>query len=154
MKAKIDMKKHGGKVKGAGDAPGDAAATGMPKSVAPDVISAPRAAHSGFGQNAYTGPSSLTPMDDSNKGVSPLAANIKAAGERGSDVVLDRVITQGTARVDTAISGQLRDISSNNVPDAFGMGSARSRQPTYPGPKGSMPATTAKSDAQPVRKPS
>jgi hypothetical protein len=153
MKAKIDMKKHGGKVKGAGDAPGDAAATGMPKSAAPDVISAPRASKSGYGQNGFARASALTPFDDSNNGVSPLAANMKEAGERGSDAVLDRVITQGTARVDDSISGQLRDIAPNNVPDAFGMGSARSRQPTYPGPKGSMPATTAKSDAQPVRKP-
>jgi hypothetical protein len=152
MKAKIDMKKHGGKVKGAGDAPGDAAATGMPKSVAPDVISAPRAAHSGYGQNAYAGPSSLTPMDDSNKGVSPLAANIKAAGERGSDAVLDSIVANGT-RLDSSISSQLRDIAPNNVPDHPSMASARSRQATYPGARGALPATTAKSDAQPVRKP-
>src|SRR5580704_8743732 len=109
MTAKIDLKKHGGRVKGAGDLPataaGNAPATGMPRPVAPDVISAPRASHSGYGQNNYAGPSSLTPMDDSNRGVSPLAANMKAASEAGSDPVLYRVITQGTARQDSSITG-------------------------------------------------
>src|SRR5690348_3699432 len=88
MKAKIDMKKHGGRVKGAGELPEKAAGAGPAppnKTPAPDVISAPRASHSGYGQNSYPGPSSLTPLDDSNKGVSPLAANLKEAGERGSD---------------------------------------------------------------------
>jgi len=157
MKAKIDMKKHGGKVKGAGDLPataaGDPSATGMPKSVAPDVISAPRASKSGYGQNGWARASSLTPFDDSNDGVSPLAANIKEAGERGSDAVLDHVITNGTARQDSSITSQLRDISSKNVPDAWGQESARSRQATYPGPDSAMPATTKSSDAQPTRKP-
>jgi hypothetical protein len=146
MKAKIDMKKHGGRVKGAGDLPataaGDAAATGMPKAVAPDVISAPRASHSAYGQNNYAGPSSLTPMDDSNKGVSLLAANMKAAGERGSDPVLDAIVKAGTAAMDVTLTGdavtaaegvagtQIRKIAGKNVSDAFGMESARSRQPT------------------------
>ena len=68
MAAKIDLKKHGGRVKGAGDLPepaaGYAAQTGMPKNAAPDVISAPRASKSGYGQNGFARASSLTPMDD------------------------------------------------------------------------------------------
>lgn len=124
MTAKIDMKKfHGGKVKGAGDLPataaGNAPATGMPRPPSPDVISTPKAAHSGFGQNNYAGPSSLTPMDDSNKGVSPLAANMKAAGERGNDSVLDGIVKDGTARVSP--DWQTRKVDSTGYPPAHGM---------------------------------
>jgi len=145
-RAKIDLKKHGGNVKGAGELPatadGNAAATGMPKNVAPDVISAPRASKSGYGQNGWAGASSLTPNDDSNKGVSPLAANIKQAGERGSDPVLDAIIQKGSAAMDVALTGdavvaadgvtgsQIRKLSETNVPDHPGFASARSRQPT------------------------
>jgi hypothetical protein len=163
MKAKIDMKKHhGGKVKGAGDAPGDAAATGMPKSVAPDVISAPRAAKSGYGMNSYAGPSSLTPMDDSNKGVSLLAANMKEAGERGSDPVLDAIVKAGTAAMDVTLTGdavmaadgaagtQIRKIAAGNVPDAHGM---KSRQAGDGSPGGTIPSKIGASSAQPIRKP-
>jgi hypothetical protein len=148
MKAKIDMKKHGGKVKGAGDAPGDAPATGMPKSVAPDVISAPRAAHSGYGQNSYAGPASLTPMDDSNKGVSPLAANMKAASERGSDSVLDGIVKDGTAR--PAPDWQTRTVDDKGCAPSYGM---KLRPADGGSPGGTIPAKIGASSAQPIRKP-
>jgi hypothetical protein len=123
MTAKIDLKKHGGKVKGAGDVPataaGNAPATGMPRPASPDVISTPKAAHSGYGQNNYAGPASLTPKDDSNKGVSPLAANMKAAGERGSDSVLDTIAKDGTAK--PAPDWQTRKVSTEGYPPAHGM---------------------------------
>jgi hypothetical protein len=100
-------------------AAGNAPATGMPRPVAPDVISAPRAAHSGYGQNGYAGSSSLTPNDDSNKGVSPLAANMKAAGERGSDSALDGIVKDGSARISP--DWQTRPVSNEQkVPTAFG----------------------------------
>ena len=170
MAAKIDLKKSGGRVKGAGDLPakasGDMPNTGAPgKSPAPDVITAPRAAKSGYGQNNYAGPSSLTPLDDSNKGVSLLAANMKEAGEVGSDPVLDAIVKAGTAAMNVTPTGdavtaaegvvgsQLRKIGKGNVPDAFGMASNRSRQPTYPGPKETIPATLGAMAEQPVRKP-
>ena len=169
MAAKIDLKKHGGRVKGAGDVPdtadGNAPNTGMPKAVAPDVISAPRAAKSGYGQNGWAKASSLTPNDNSNDGVSPLAANMKAAGERGSDPVLDAIIQKGSAAMSidptgdavTAAEGvtgsQIRKIAATNVPDAYGMASARSRQPTYPGPAQSVPDKLVEDNGEPVRKP-
>jgi hypothetical protein len=141
---------------------GDGANTGMPRPVAPDVISEPRAAKSGYGQNSYSGASSLTPMDDSNKGVSPLAANMKAAS---GDDVLDTIVKFGAAAMRAAEPGddvesvrgtpatQLRKLAPGNVPDAFGMESARSRQPTYPGPAASVPASLDKAQGEPVRKP-
>lgn len=146
-------------------AAGNSANTGMPKAVAPDVISEPRASKSGYGQNSYSGPSSLTPMDDSNRGVSPLAANMKAASEKGSDPVLDAIISKGSAAMSidptgdavTATEGvlgsQLRKIADGNVPDSFGMSSARKRQPSYPGPDSSVPGSLTDDNAQPVRKP-
>jgi hypothetical protein len=167
MKAKIDLKKHGGRVKGAGELPqkaaGDMPNTGAPgPTPAPDVISTPRAAHSGYGQNNFGGPSSLTPLDDSNKGVSPLAANIKATSERGSDAVLDAVIRKGvgagsidplTGDVVTMAEGvagtQIRKTGAGNVPLAFGQQSAAARQPTYPGPKQSVPKNLSESDVAP-----
>lgn len=169
MVAKIDFRKNGGKVKGADEFPrtaeGNAPNTGMPRSPAPDVISTPRASKSGYGMNSWAGPSSLTPMDDSNKGVSPMAANLKTSGERGSDAVLDAVIREGvgagsidpmTGDVVTMAEGvagsQIRKIGAKNVPDSFGMESARSRQATYPGVKEKIPATTGATDEQP-RKP-
>jgi hypothetical protein len=123
-------------------AKGNAAQNGMPKNAAPDVISAPRASKSGYGQNGFARASSLTPNDDSNNGVSPLAANMKQAGERGSDPVLDAIVAKGSAAMDVTLTGdavtaadgvtgsQIRKIAEGNVPDAFGMASARSRQPT------------------------
>lgn len=146
-------------------AAGNAPNTGMPKNVAPDVISAPRAAKSGYGENSYAGPSSLTPNDDSNKGVSPLAANLK---QSSGDDVLDTIAKFGTAAMRAAEPGddvetvkgmpatQLRKLAPNNVPDHPAMASARSRQPSsYPGPNASVPASLDTSgEGEPVRKPS
>ena len=149
MVAKIDQKKHGGRVKGAGDVPAKASGAGPTqpnKTPSPDVISAPRASHSGYGQNSFAGPSSLTPNQDSNIGVSAMAASLKSASEKGSDAVLDEVVRRGSAAA--GISGrlagdepgpyyegvgesQLRPVSSRQeVPDAHGMSSARARQPS------------------------
>jgi hypothetical protein len=137
-------------------AKGNAPDTGSPgptpaptRPAAPDVISAPRrATAAGYGMNSDSGPVSLSPGMTRQ---SPLADNLRASVD--DDGVLDRVQRQGTARVDDSITSQLRSIGDKNVPDHPAMASARSRQPTYPGPKSAtLPATTGKSDAQP-RKP-
>jgi hypothetical protein len=140
-------------------AKGNAANTGAPgptpapkaKPQQPDQISQVRApTHVGYGMNSFAGRSSLNPGEQL---LSPMALSLKAASDDGENV-LATVVAKGTARRDSSITSQLRDIAPGNVPDAFGMASARSRQATYPGPRGAVPATTAKSDAQTIRKPS
>jgi hypothetical protein len=117
---------------------------------APDEISHVRGpSPAGYGQNNDPNPSSI---ESGRRVVSPLGQNLESSMDDGG--ALARVIAQGTARQDSSITSQLRDIAPGNVPDAFGMASARSRQATYPGPRGVVPATTAKSNAQPIRKPS
>lgn len=95
-------KYKGGKVQGATDLPatanGNAPNTGSPgRTPAPDNISTPRAAKSGYGQNGWSGASSLTPLDDANKGRSALGLNMSQTSEGQSDPVLDAIITKGTA---------------------------------------------------------
>jgi len=113
-------------------AKGNAPATGMPKQpaprpVAPDQISSIRKpSPQGYGMNGgAVNPSSIPPGANV---MSPMAANLKASSEDGEGV-LDTIIAHGT-KLDTEITSQLRKIAPNNVPDAFGMESARSRQPT------------------------
>jgi hypothetical protein len=107
-------------------AKGNAPATGMPKTPAPDAISAPRrGAGQGYGAN---GPTGNNPSVEPGKSItSPLAANLKASVD--DDGVLDRVIKQGTARQDDSVTGQLRKIADSNVPTHPHMSGAK------PGPK-------------------
>jgi hypothetical protein len=98
---------------------------------APDEISHVRnPSAAGSGQNNDPNASSVAP---GKRVVSPLGQNLETSVDDGG--ALARVIREGTARVDDSISGQLRKIADSAVPDAYGMESARSRQPTYPGPK-------------------
>lgn len=91
-------------------APGPTPAPTRP--AAPDVISAPRhATAAGYGMNSDAGPVSLAPGQQRR---SPLAENLKASVD--DDGCLDRVIREGTARVDNSITGQLRSIADKNVP--------------------------------------
>jgi hypothetical protein len=132
-------------------AKGNGPATGMAKTPAPDAISAPR---SGSGQgHGSNGPVGNNPSVEPGKRVlSPLAQNLESSVD--DDGVLATVISKGTARVDSEISSQLRTIADGNVPDAWGMASARSRQPTYPGPKSdTLPANETPGYGKPVRKP-
>jgi hypothetical protein len=122
-------------------AKGDAANTGAPgptpapkaKPQPPDQISKVRAPTNagGYGLNGFVGRSSLNPGEQL---LSPMAESLKAASDDGESV-LDTVVAKGTARQDTSITSQLRTIAAGNVPDHSSMGSARSRQATYPGPK-------------------
>jgi hypothetical protein len=126
MAHNINQKKaHGGRVKGFGPADGNGPNTGAPgptpaptKKVAPDVISAPRnATPEGYGMSPGHNPSSIAPGEQL---LSPMAEVLKEASDDGEGA-LDRVIGEGTARRDNAISDQLRDIAPGNVPDAHGM---------------------------------
>jgi hypothetical protein len=120
------------------------------KTPPPDEVTNPRSpTGQGYGMNGpHNNASSVAP---GQRVVSPLGLNLESSvDDKG---VRDRVIATGT-RVDNAISGQLRDIAPGNVPDAWGMASARSRQPTYPGVAKAIPASTKSSDATPGRKPS
>jgi hypothetical protein len=97
-------------------AKGNAPATGMPKTPAPDQVTNIRSpGGSGYGQNGVQ-PSSVEP---GKSVLSPLAANLKSAVD--DDGVLDRVIRDGTARQDETVTGQLRKIAAGNVPTAHGM---------------------------------
>jgi hypothetical protein len=115
---------------------------------APDAVSSPRSGGGqGYGAN---GPVGNSPRTDApgKRVVSPLGSNLESSVEdKGA---LDRVIREGTARVDDSISGQLRTIADGNVPVAHGM--AR-QQADYPGVAKAIPAGTKASDAEPARKP-
>lgn len=150
-------------------ATGNAADTGTPVSLpptkparvaAPDVVSQVRNeqnAGSFYGLNGFRGASSVNPGEVTK---SPLAENMQ-----GDDPVLAAVQKFGTAAMRTpevgddvadvrgTPDGQIRKIGATNVPDSFGMASARSRQPTYPGAKDTIPATLGAMAEQPVRKP-
>jgi hypothetical protein len=104
-------------------AKGNAPATGMQKTPAPDAISTPR---SPGGQGYGTGgPVGNSPSVLPGAGVrSTLAANLKSSVD--DDGVLDRVIREGTARQDNSVTGQLRKIADSNVP-------------THPAMKGAAP---------------
>ncbi len=109
------------------------------KTPSPDVISAPRAAHSGYGQNSYAGPSSLTPNQDSNMGVSPMAASIKSASERGSDAVLDEVVRRGVRAAGTSgrLSGEPGGVYEGVGESQLRPVSTKQAVPTHPAMVGS-----------------
>ncbi len=130
-------------------ATGDSANTGMPKNLAPtrpakvpgpDIVSQPRNPQnvgSRYGMNNFAGRSSTSSGEAVN---SPLSLSIKSASEKGSDPVLDAIIAKGSAAMDVTLTGdvvtategvtgsQIRKIGTGNVADAYGMGSARTRQ--------------------------
>ncbi len=124
-------------------ATGNAADNGTPvtpaptRRAAPDVASAVRApSRAGVGMNGYAGASSLEPGVFTR---SPLGDNI---ADTVNDPVLDAVRKFGSAAMRVPETGddvedvrgtpatQLRKFAPGNVPDSWGMESARSRQPT------------------------
>jgi hypothetical protein len=150
-------------------ATGNAADTGTPVSLppikpakvaAPDVVSQTRNeqnAGSHYGLNGYRGPSSLNPGEAVK---SPLADNMS-----GDDTVLAAVQKFGSAAMRAPEVGddvedvkgtpatQIRKIADSNVPDHSAFASARTRQPSYPGPRETIPSTLGATAEQPVRKP-
>jgi hypothetical protein len=149
----IAHKKRGGKVKGFGNADGNAPNTGAPgptpapvRPAAPDVISRPRAPiGAGYGMSGGAeNPSSIAP---GTKLESAMAANLRASVD--DDGLLDRIQRQGSGRgviadVDLQ-SPQTRDVSKQPYPIAHGMKGASA------GPQ--VPAKLGESAALPVRKP-
>jgi len=134
MAKNINQKKpHGGKVLGL--AAGDAPNTGSPgptppptKKLAPDVISAPRAATpQGYGMSPGHNPSSIPP---GTQLLSPMAEVLKE-GQDDGEGVLDRITKEGTARRDDAITSQLRKIADGNVPNHPNMKSPNKTGGTY-----------------------
>lgn len=115
------------------------------KTPPPNQIATPRhPTAAGSGMNNDPNPSSIEP---GRRVVSPLGQNLETSVSEGG--ALDAVISKGTARVDNAISDQLRTITGA-PPPAHGM---VRQQADYPGIAKAIPATTASSDAQPARKP-
>lgn len=136
-----------------GDASGNSnsAATGMPKNKAPTnrvrfgdispVFGGSGQHDGGYGQNRWGGPSSTTPGQLVE---SPLATDLRTTAAQGADGgdVLATIGQFGTAAMRSPEVGdnvenvrgtpatQIRQIGAKNVPDAFGMESARSRQPS------------------------
>lgn len=118
-------------------AKGNGPATGMQKTPAPDQISNPRAPGvAAYGESG--GPNNPSSVPAGHRVISALGANLESSVS--DDGVRDRIIREGTARQDDSVTGQLRDIAAKAPPDSFGMASARSRQPSYPGPKETIPA--------------
>jgi hypothetical protein len=135
------------------NAKGNGPNTGMPKSVAPTKRVAANLdfggkGDQGYGRNRYGGPSSLTPGQTTE---SALATDLRTTAAAGGDDVLSTVQKLGAAAMRSPLPGdevedvaglpgsQVRDVGDKNVPDSFGMSSARSRQATYPGPKETIP---------------
>jgi hypothetical protein len=152
-------------------ATGNATDTGTPKSLPPtkrvaftDQVGAAagKGGDGGYGENRYGGPSSVPPGQTVE---SRLATDLRTTSAAGGDDVLETIQKFGSAAMRNPLPGddvedvkgapasQLRDISDKNVPDAFGMESARKRQPTYPGPSATVPGSLTNDNAAPVRKP-
>ncbi len=100
-------------------AKGNGPATGMQKTpaptrpAAPDEVTAIRApTRAGLGMNGDTSRSNTNPGEQVK---SILARNLEASVD--DDGALDRIVREGTARVDDTITGQLRTIAKGNVPD-------------------------------------
>jgi hypothetical protein len=142
-------------------AKGNASATGMPRSEAPDEISRVRSpSGSGHGMNGDPNGSSVAP---GKRVVSPLGLNLEQSSD--DDGVLNAIMQKGSAAMSTTPTGdgvtaadgvvgsQLRDISAKNVPDHSAMASNRTRQPSYLGPRETIPSTLGATAEQPVRKP-
>jgi hypothetical protein len=143
-------------------ATGNGKDTGTPVSVAPtkrppDFDKDFTYGRQSYGANAYGGASSLPP---GGKERASLTVN-----NDDDDEVLNAIKQKGSAAMSVSPTGdavtategvtgsQLRDIADKNVPDHPAMASARSRQPSYPGPAGVVPATLTDDNEQPVRKP-
>jgi hypothetical protein len=126
-------------------APGNAPNTGSPgftpapKYQTPDLEEV-RVFTPGYGTNNDGGPSSVAPGKTRTSG---LADELKRFAQ--NDGELDRVISEGTARRDDSITGQLRAIADKKVPTHPHMSGASA------GPK--VPAKLGMSEAPPVRKP-
>jgi len=136
-------------------ATGNAKDTGTPVSLpptrraAPDEVTSVRApSRAGYGMNNYPGASSTPP------GVltrSPLADNLV---DSVTDPALDQILKSGTASGKVEIGApQTRTIPPGNVPDAFGMESNRSRQPSSAKFSAIPAALDKSSQGDPVRKP-
>jgi hypothetical protein len=112
----------------------------------PNQIAMPRhPTAAGSGMNNDPNASSIEP---GKRVISPLGSNLETSvDDKGA---LDAVISKGTARVDNAISDQLRSINAaGNVALAHGM---VRQQADYPGIAKAIPVTTKSSNAQPARK--
>jgi hypothetical protein len=119
-------------------AKGNAPATGMARTPAPDVISKPRGGTvAGYGMGGgANNPSSVEP----GKAVrSLLGQNLLDSVD--DDGVLDHIIQKGTARQDDSITGQLRNIAAGNVPVHPAMASAP--KAAFPGGNSSASAPKA-----------
>jgi hypothetical protein len=97
-------------------APGNGPATGMPKTPAPDAISAPRSGNGqGYGSNGPVGNASS--VEPGKRVLSPLAQNLESSVD--DDGVLQTVINRG-ARMDDK-NFQSRVISDQGLAPAHGM---------------------------------
>lgn len=151
-----------GKQKVQTTATGNAADTGTPVSIPPtkrppDFDKDFTWGRQGYGGNAYGGASSDMPGKRTRADMS--------VNNDDSDPVLNTIRQHGTAAMVPDPTGdnvesvrgtpatQLRKIGNKNVADAFGMASARSRQPSYPGPKTQIPGALTDDQSEPVRKP-
>ena len=111
-----------------------------------------------YGSNAYGGASSDTPgkrtradMTVNNDDADPVLATLRQHGSAAmtSDPAGDSVNVGGMP------ASQLRTIGSKNVPvhPMMARDSNVSRQPSYPGPKASIPGALQDNATQPVRTP-
>lgn len=147
-------------------ATGNAKDTGTPVSLAP--TKPPRFKFSddfggtgtlNYGHNRQDLPSSIEPGTTVE---SDLASDLRTTV---GEPVLDAVQKYGTAAMkapevgDTPASargtpdGQLRKLSANAAPDHPAMSQNRSRQPSYPGPKASIPGAVTDNGGEPDRQP-
>jgi hypothetical protein len=80
---------------------------------------------------------------------------LAAVQKFGSAAMRDPLPGDDVADVRGTPDGQIREIAAGNVPDAFGMASARARQPSsYPtGGNATIPGALSDDEAQPVRSP-
>jgi hypothetical protein len=89
---------------------------GAVKTPAPDAVSSPRHPTGlGYGQNNYSGASSIAPGQAVR---SPLADNLRTSV---SDDALDQVIARGAGNGDEVLNTQVRKIGSGNVAAGHGM---------------------------------
>lgn len=145
-------------------ATGNAADTGTPVSIAPtkrppDYEKDFSWGRQGYGSNAYGGASSDTPgkrtradMTVNNDDSDPVLSALRLHGSAAMRVPLpgdDVESVKGTPAT------QIRDVSAaNKTPIHPAMvGSNAARQPSYPGPKATIPGALTDDETQPVRQP-
>lgn len=89
-----------------------------PKAPTPKPTPAPLTKETAYGRTNYGANASMFPssIDPGTTVTSPLADNLRQSSDDGEGA-LDRVIREGTARVDDSITSQLRSIADKNVPD-------------------------------------